>query len=98
MVYVVNKLDFSDKKYQSNGTVGYENYKGKFFFLMKDFVSFGTYRQSMFFISTIFFKYKFYIVHVPLFQLAYISNTTHPSHKQFVNLCRGVHYMCWGNQ
>ena len=32
------------------------------------------------------------------FQLAYISDTTNPSHKILVKLCREVHYMWWGNQ
>ena len=38
----VNKLEFSDHKYRNNGTVIYENYKGKFLFIIKDFVLFGT--------------------------------------------------------
>ena len=49
-----------------------ESYKGKFLFTMKDFVSFGTDNQSMYFISTIFLKDKINGVLVPQFQLVYI--------------------------
>ena len=56
MFYFVNKLELSDKKYQTNGTIRYDNYKGKFLFPMKDFVAFETHFQSMYFISTIFQK------------------------------------------
>ena len=45
MVDFVNKLELSDQKYQSSGSVRYENYKGEFLFPTKDFVLFGTYRQ-----------------------------------------------------
>ena len=48
--------------------------------------------------STRLLKDKIDEVRVPQFQLAYICNTTHPSHKKLVNLCRGVNYMWWENQ
>ena len=48
--------------------------------------------------STIFLRYKIDGVRVPQFQLAYINDTTHPSHKKLVELCRDVNYMWWGNQ
>ena len=34
----LNKLKLSDQKYQTNGNVRDENYRGKFLFPMKDFV------------------------------------------------------------
>ena len=49
MVDSVNKLELSDQKYQTNGNVRDENYNRKLLFPMKDFASFGTDRQSMFF-------------------------------------------------
>ena len=45
MMSSVNKIESSDQKYQANGNVRYENYKGNFLFPMKNFVSFGTYHQ-----------------------------------------------------
>ena len=77
----MNKLELSDQKYQTNGNVRYENYKGKFLLPMKDFVLSGTGFQSMYFMSTIFLKDNIYGFRVPLFQLAYIRDTTHPSLK-----------------
>ena len=65
---------------------------------MNDFVSFSTDCQSVYFMSTGFLKYKINVVRVTKFQLAYIRNTTHISHKHFVELCRKVHYMWWINQ
>ena len=65
MIDVVNKPELSDEKYQTygnvrdehyNGNLRYENFKERFLFPMKDFVSFGTDLQSMNFISTISFK------------------------------------------
>ena len=41
---------------QTDGIVGYEIYKGNFLSTMKDFVSFITDRQSMYFMATRFFK------------------------------------------
>ena len=69
-----------------------------FLFPMEDFVLFGTYHKSMYFIPTIFLIYKINGVRVPQFQLDYIRNTTHSSHKRLVGLCREVHYMWRGNQ
>ena len=43
-----NILDLNHHKYQMNGTVRDEIYTGKLLFSMKEFVSFGTYCQSMF--------------------------------------------------
>ena len=48
MVDFVNKLYLSDQKYQTNINAIYEKYKGKLLFTMNNFVSFGTYCQSMF--------------------------------------------------
>ena len=80
MVDFVNKLDLSNQKYQTNGNVRDENYDGKFVFPIKDFVSLDTDLQSIYFMSNIFLKEKNNGVHVPQFQLSYISNTTHPSY------------------
>ena len=60
---------------------------------MKYFVSFGTDRQSMYFMSTIFLKDNINGVRVPQFQLAYIRDTTQTSHKNVVRLCGEVHYL-----
>ena len=65
---------------------------------MKDFVSFGTDHQSMYFMSTRFLRDKINGVRVPQFQLDYIRDTTDPSHKNLVKLCCEVHYMWWVNQ
>ena len=42
MVYFVVKLELSDKKYQTSGTVMDINFKVKLLFPMKEFLSFGT--------------------------------------------------------
>ena len=70
MVDFANKLELSDQKYQTDGTVRDESYKVKWLFPMKHFVSFVTYCQPMYFMSTKFLKDKFGGVHVPQFQLA----------------------------
>ena len=59
---------------------------------------FGKDRQSMYYMSSIFLKDNINGVYVPQFQIAYIHDTTHPSHKNVVKLCREVHYMWWVNQ
>ena len=69
MVGFVNKIDLSDKKYQSNGIVRDDIYKGKFLFPMNYFMSFWIDCQSMYFMSTIFFKYKLDGIRVPQFNL-----------------------------
>ena len=74
MVDFVNKLELSDKKYQTNRNIGYENYKGKLLFPMNKFVSFGTYCLSIYFMTTIFLKENIYGVRVPQFQLDYICD------------------------
>ena len=56
MINFVNKLELSDKKHKTNRNVGYRNHNRKLFFTMKDFVPFGTYCQSMYFMSTRFLK------------------------------------------
>ena len=61
-------------------------------------MSFVIDRQSMYFISIVSLKGKNNEVHVLQFQLAYICDTTHSSHKNLVELCSEVHYMWWGNQ
>ena len=45
MVDFLIKIELSDQKYQNNGSVRDENYKGNLLFSMKYFVSFGTDRQ-----------------------------------------------------
>ena len=65
---------------------------------MKDFVPFGTDRQSMDFMSTKFLKENINGDCVPQFQLAYIRDTTHSSHKNMVKFCCEVHYIWWVNQ
>ena len=37
-------------------------------------------------------------VHGPQFQLAYIHNTTNPSHENLVKFYCDVHYIWWWNQ
>ena len=98
MVDFANTLELIDQKYLSNRTVSCGIYKGKFLFPMKYLLSFRTYLQLVYFMSTILLKYKISVFRVPSFQLAYIRNTTHPSHKQLVRLCREVYYMRWLNQ
>ena len=56
MMNSVNKLYLSNQKYQTNGNLRDENYNGKFLFTIKDFVSFGTYHQSVYCMSTISLK------------------------------------------
>ena len=56
MVYFVNKLELSDQKCQNNENIGDENYKRKFLFTMKYFVSFGIDCRSMYLMSTILLK------------------------------------------
>ena len=65
---------------------------------MKDFVSFGTDCQPTYFMSNRILKYKIDVFHVPLFQLAYICDTAHTSHKNSVKLFREVHYIWWVNK
>ena len=76
MVDFVNKPELSDQEYQTNGNVRDGNYNVNFLFTMKDFVSFATYRQSMYFMSIRFLKYKINGFRVPQFKLAYICDTT----------------------
>ena len=52
----------------------------------------------MYFMPTILLKDKTDGFRVPPFQIAYICDTTHTSHKNLVKLCREVHYMWWVNQ
>ena len=42
MVDFMNKPELSDQKDQTNDDLRDENYKGKYLFTMKEFVSFGT--------------------------------------------------------
>ena len=95
MVDFVNKLDTSYQKYQTNENVRYENYKGNLSYPMKDFVSFGTDFQLMYFMSTISLKYKINGFRVPQFQLDCIYDTTHPLNKNVVKLCNEVNYVWW---
>ena len=48
MMNFVNKVESSDQKYQNNGNIRDEHYKGKFLFPMKEFVLFITDRQIMY--------------------------------------------------
>ena len=72
MLGFVNKIEFIYHEFQTNGTVRDESYNVKLLFPMKDFLSFVTDLQSMFFVSTILLKYNICGLHVPQFQLAYI--------------------------
>ena len=72
-----------------------EIYKGKFVFPMKVFVSFGTDCQSMYFMSTRFLKGNMNGVRVLQFQIDYICNTTHPSHKIWLS-CVVNYIICGG--
>ena len=65
-------------KNQTNGTISYDNYKGKFLFNMNYSVSFVTDSQLMYFMSTRCLKDKINGVRVPQFKVAYIFDTTHP--------------------
>ena len=56
-------------KNQTNGNESDGNYKGSFLFPMNDFVSFGTYCQSMYFMSTRLSKEKNNGIRVPLSQI-----------------------------
>ena len=56
MVDFVDTLYLSVQVYQTNGTVRDENYKGKLYFTIKYFVSFGKDYQSMYSIPTTFLK------------------------------------------
>ena len=96
MVDFMNKLELSDQKYQTNGNIIDENYKGKFLFTIKYFVSFGTDFQSMYFMSTIFLKDKIHGVRVTKFQLAYIRKSTHLSYKKWLNCV--VEYITYGGE
>ena len=98
MVDFLNKLELSGQKYRVHGTVIDDNHTGGFLFPMKYFVSFGTDYKSMYFMSTRLLKDNIDGVCVPQFQLDYIHNSTHPSHKYMVKLCREVHYIWWVNK
>ena len=65
MFEFVNKLELYDHKYQTYRTVKDEKYKEKFLFTIKYFVSFGTGRQPIYFMSTRFLKDKIDGVRVP---------------------------------
>ena len=95
MADFLNKLDLSDQKYQINGNVRDDNYKGDLLFPMKYFVSFVTYQKSMYFISTEFLKYPINGVRVPLFQIYYIRDTTCRSHKNWLS-CVVKYIICSG--
>ena len=81
------------KKYQTNRNLWDGNLNGKFLFSMKDIVSLGTDRQSMYFMSTIFLKDNINSVCVIKFQLSYICNTNNSPHKTFVKFCHEIHYI-----
>ena len=98
MIHFVNKLEFNDQKYQSNGSVRDDNYRIKLLFTIEEFVSFVTDRQSMFYMWTIFLRDKFYGVRVPQYQLVYIHDKNHPLNKNLTDLCCDVNYVRWGNQ
>ena len=49
----------------------------------------------MYFMSTIFLKDNTDGFCVPQFQIYYIRDTTHPSHKNLVKLCCKLHSMWW---
>ena len=83
----MNKLELSDQKYQKNGNVRDEKYKGKLLFPIKDFVLISTDLQSMHFMSTRWIKDNINGFYVTKFQLDYICDTTHPANKNLVKLC-----------
>ena len=60
---------------------------------MKKCLPLNTDFQSMYFLSTRFLKDKMNEVFVPLFQLAYIFETTHNQQTNLVKLCCEGHYM-----
>ena len=62
---------------------------------MKDFVSFGTYFQLMYFMSIRLLKDKINGFLVPTFQLAYICDTNNPSHKKWLS-CVMRYIICGG--
>ena len=70
MVNFLNKLELIDQKYQTNGNVRDGNYNGNFLFPMRDFVSFGTDCQSMYFMSTEFLRDNINGFCITQFQLA----------------------------
>ena len=77
MVGFFYKLYLSDQNYHTNVNVRGEHYKGKLLFPMKDFFSFVTDLQSMYFMSTRFVRYNINGVLVPLFQIAHICDKNH---------------------
>ena len=89
----MNKLKLSHQKYQTNGNIRYQNYMGKFLFPMKDFVSFSTYRNSIYFMSNKIIKDKINEFCVLQFKLAYICGTTHPLHGNLNKFCCEVYCM-----
>ena len=54
VVDFLNKPELNDQNYQNNVNVKDDNYNGKFLFPLKNFLSFGTEIQSMYFMSIIF--------------------------------------------
>ena len=56
MMIFINNLELSDKNHRNNGNGRDEHYKRKFLISMKDFVSFATYHQSIYFVSNRFSK------------------------------------------
>ena len=96
MVDFLKNIELSDQKHQTGGNGRDENYKGNYLFLMKDFLSFRTDRQSMYFMSTILLKYNINRVIIPQFQLAYICYPTHPSNKNWLSC--GVNYIIRGGK
>ena len=62
---------------------------------MKEFLSYVTDIQPIYFISIILLKDNIDGVCVPQFQSARIRDTTHSSHKNLVGFFREVHYMWW---
>ena len=78
MVDFVNKLELSDRKYQTIINLRDTNYKDKFLFPIKDFLLFGTDCQSMYIIPTKLLKDNINGACIKIFQLAYIRDTTHP--------------------
>ena len=52
----------------------------------------------MYFMSNRFLEDNINGVRVTKFQIAYIRDTTNPSHNFLVKLCFEVHYMWWINQ
>ena len=65
---------------------------------MKECFSFGTYYQSIYFMSTVLLKDNINGVCVPQFKFSYIRNKAHILPINLFKLCCDMHYMWWGKR